>query len=184
MPHKKESTGDKIYSGTATVGRVTAVIGVVFGTITGLIMVIVGIFMIVHHTKLTAQTTGTIDGGQDFCTASSKNNAVVYNCSFNVNYKIKGKAYVKYLILTDSSIQYRDKGTINIYYDPNNPNDASNTSDATRVPGIILLVVGIVITLGAWLWLYFTRKYKAVAAAGGVAAGLDLLSGGRAGAIL
>ena len=185
MPHKKESTGEKIYSGTATVGRVMSVVGVVFGTVIGLIMIVVGIFMIVHHTKLTSQTQGTIEKGQnDLCTPYAKNNTTVWDCNFTVDYNVGGTAYKQNIILNDSSRSYHPGESIKIYYDPNNPDDSSNTSDETKIPGIILLVVGIVIPLGAWLWWYFARKYKAVAAAGGVAAGLDLLSGGRVGGIL
>lgn len=185
MARKKESTGEEIYSGTATFGRVMAVFGVIMGTLAGLILIPLGIYFMVHKTKLTSQTPGKIDTkSPNPCTPQSKNNTVVYDCSFNVNYTINGTQYSKLITVTDSSRQYYGGDNVTIYYDPKNPNDASITQDNTHILGIILLIVGIIIPIIAWVWWYFARKYKAVAAAGGVAAGLDLLSGGRIGGIL
>lgn len=180
MVRKRESTGEKIYSGTATFGRVMAVFGVIMGTLAGLILIPLGIYFIIHKTKLTSQTSGKIDTkSPNPCTPYAKDNTVLYNCLFHVNYTINGTQYSKLITVSDSSRPYSDGDNITIYYDPKNPNDASITQDNTHVLGIILLIAGIIIPIIAWVWWYFARKYKAVAAAGGIEAGLDLLSEGR-----
>ena len=183
MTRKRESTGEKIYSGTATVGRLTAVVGAVMGTLVGLVLITVGIVMIVHHTKLTSEVLGTVKN-PNCSSAFINDNKVAYNCTFEVAYTVEEKPYTKEITLDDSPRVYSAGDSVTVYYDPKDPSNASTNSDNTKVPGIIFLVIGIIVPIGAWLWWYFAHRYKAVAAAGGVAAGLDLLSGGRTGAFL
>ena len=181
MTRRKESTGEAIYSGTASFGRVMAVVGVVFAMIAALVMIPLGIYFIVHKTKLTSHTSGKVNNSS--CTARSENNSVVYDCTFQVSYTVGNKPY-SISDTTSGSQQYNGGDSVTVYYDPNNPANGSVNSDNTHVMGVVLLVIGIIIPTVAWIWWYFARKYKSVAAAGGVMAGLDLLSGGRTGAIL
>ncbi len=179
MTHKKESTGEEIYSGTATFGRVMAVIGVVIGTIAGLIMVPLGIYLIIHKSKLTSQTTGKVSGtqGTDKCSPPRIENGdtIIYDCNFDVDFDV-GKNHHSISAHTSSTRQYKGGDGITVYYNPGNPSNASISSDNTHVAGIVTLVLGIIIPLVAWIWWYFARKYKAVAAAGGIAAGVEMLT--------
>ena len=183
---RKKSIGESIYSGTASFGRAMAVVGVVFAMIAALIMIPLGIYFIVHKTKLTSQTSGTVSGtqGSDQCgSARVDNNNVVYDCTFGVKYSVENKSY-NINATTSGPIQYKGGDSVTVYYEPNNPSNGSINSDNTDVIGVVLLVLGIIIPTVAWIWWYFARKSKAVAAAGGVMAGLDILSGGRSGGIL
>ena len=192
MTRRKESTTAAIYSGTASFGRVMAVFGVVIGMIAGLVMIPMGIYFIVHKTKLTSTTTGTVSGvqGVNQCSNSRiENNHIMYDCNFNVKYEIGTLVPLSHTdytinVTTTDSQEYKGGDNILVYYDPTNPSNGSITSDNTHIVGIILLILGIIIPTITWIWWYFTRKSKAVAAAGGVMAGLDLLSGGRYGDIL
>ena len=190
MTKHKESTGEEIYSGTATFGRIMAVVGVVISTIAALIMIPLGIYFIVHKTKLVSTTNGTVHSVS--CVAKihhddddddDDDDTIEYDCSLTVNYKVGNNSY-SINTNTTSTAQYKEGDTITVYYDPNNPSNAALDADNTHVIGIIILVIGIIVPLVAWIWWYFARKYKAVAAAGGVAAGLDLLSDGNMGIIL
>lgn len=183
MTRRKQSTGESLYSGTASFGRAMAVVGVVFSMIAALIMVPLGIYFIAHKTKLTSQERGTVVGANNCGPATIDNNKIVYDCAFTVEYKVENKPYT-IKATTSGPVQYTRGNRVTVYYEPNNPSNGSINSDNTHLAGIVLLVLGIIIPTFAWIWLYFARKYKAVAAAGGVAAGLDILSGGRYGSIL
>lgn len=184
MSRRKESTGQEIYSGTATFGRIMAVVGLVFAVIAALIMIPLGIYFIVHKTKLVSTVNGTVNVASCVAKVDHDNDDTIdYDCSLTVDYKVGGKSYSINANST-GGYQYKDGDGITVYYDPKNPSNANISSDNTHVVGIVLLVIGIIIPIVAFVWWYLTRKYKAVAAAGGVAAGLDLLSGGRVGGIL
>ncbi len=172
-----------LYSGTAEFGRIMSVVGVIFGIIAGLIMIPLGIYFIVHKTKLTAHTKGTVAGTVQ-CDEKINNNQIVHDCSFKVNYKVGKNSYTIETSSNDSSRNYKEGDNITIYYDPSFPSDGSLFADNTHLTGIIVLIIGIIIPTISLIWWYFARKSKAVAAAGGIMAGLDLLSGGRSGGIL
>ena len=148
-------------------------------------MIPFGIYFIVHKTKLTAQTSGTVSGLPDVdkCSPKIENDNIVYNCSFEVAYKVGKKSYTT-SATTSGSQDYKGEDPVTVYYDPDDPNNASINSDNTHVMGVVLLILGIIIPTVAWIWWYFARKSKAVAAVGGAMAGLDILTGGREGSIL
>lgn len=175
MAKRKEST--TLYSGTATFGRIMAIFALVMAVIAALVMIPTGIYFIVHKTKLVSTTNGTAESV--LCVAHQDS----YDCTLTVNYKVDNKTY-HLNTTTNSVIQYKEGDNLTVYYDPKDPSNASVESDNTHIMGIIILVIGIILPLGAWFWWYLARKYKSVAAVGGVAAGLDILSGGRMGGIL
>ena len=177
VSHKDESTGEKLYSGAATLGRVSAVIGTVVGTLAGLIMIPLGIYLLTKKIKKTATTSATVDDRS--CTESAHDSSITYNCTLNVKYKVGDTPYTS-VVTSSGDTNYGNAKTVKVYYDPSNPNNVSLDSGKSKhTAGIILIVVGVIVPLIAWIWLYFAQKYKAVAAVGGVSAGLDMLSGGR-----
>ena len=175
--NKKESTGEEIYSGVATFGRVSAVIGVIIGTLAGLIMIPIGIYLLTKKVKKTASTDATIENAD--CTESAQDSTISFNCTLNVNYKVGNVPYSG-VVTSSGPTHYMSGKKVKVYYDPSNPKDvALDSGKSKHIAGIILIVVGVIVPLVAWVWWYFARKYKAVAAVGGTMAGLDILSGGR-----
>ena len=181
MTKRKNSVGSEIYSGTASFGRIMAIFSAVMATLAGLIMIPLGIYLIARKSKLTATTNATIIC-DDCCIPTAEDSNITYNCTLAVEYSVDGTQYNE-PITTSGQQNYNNVKSATVYYDPKKPSDVSLDTDNTHTVGIIVLVVGIIIPALAWLWLYFATKYKSVAAVGGVAAGLDLLSGGNIGAI-
>jgi len=153
-----------VYSGAATFGRIISVIAVVIGTLTGLILIPYGIYMIVHKEKLTSTTVGEITG-DPMCNPSDPggNNKIVYDCSFTVDYKIDNTNY-SIDVNTSTGFKYSNGSSITVYYNPKDPSAGAIKSDSSHVAGIIILAVGIIIPLISWLWWYFAKKNKIVGA--------------------
>lgn len=179
----KKSFTSKLYSGSATFGRVIALVSAILISIIGIILIIWGIILEVHKTKLTQKTSGTVEIAT--CHQKIENKNIVYSCNLTIKYTVKGKKHTLNVENIESDSAYTDNDTIDVYYDPKNPNNGAINSDKyLHTMGIIMIICGIVMPLFAWGWWYLTTRSKAVAAAGGAAAGLDLLSGGKIGAIL
>tara|TARA_Y100000389_G_C17410024_1_gene490321 strand:- start:772 stop:1293 length:522 start_codon:yes stop_codon:yes gene_type:complete len=168
---KKQSVGDEIYSGTAEFGKIVAIISFVISIISALVLIPLGIYFIVRKTKLTKSATGTIENITSI--GDHRDLQVQFT---DLNNKKRTVTISDY-----STNPYQTGQNIQIFYDPNNPQNANSTNDDSHVLGIIFIVIGIILPLLSGLWLYFTRKSKVAAAAGGVFAGLDLLSGGNIG---
>jgi hypothetical protein len=177
----KKSTGETIYTGTAKFGKIMALFALISAIILALVMIPLGIYFIVHKTKLTSNILGNVSISQ--CTSRVENNNIVYDCNITVDYKVEGKNYSLTATTSDSS-EYKKGDSITVYYNPSNPSNAAIYSDNTHIAGIIILVIGIIIPVVTLVFWLLAKKYKAVAAAGGVAAGLDILSGGKVGTIL
>jgi len=154
------SIGRAIYSGSAELGRVSAIIGAVFATLIGIGLVVASIFMLTHKSKLTSETEGVV---------------ITSDCSGDGN----GTCTVKASFMdhpterfvtasVENNVSYRSGDRIAVYFDPSNPVDASFQSDSTNVAGWIFLAIGIFITIVAWLSVWLTQRSKIYAAATGV----------------
>ena len=168
------SLGQEIYSGAAGFGKIEAVIGVIIGTIIGLAMLIIGIVMMFAKNIYTAKTIGTIVVAN--CSQYTANNTSDnYNCSLLIKYTANGTTYSKQFT-TDGINRYVENMTVDISYNPENPEDSQlGTVLNYKLTGGILIFFGIFIAIGTWIWLWITRRSKFAAAAGGVAGAWNLL---------
>lgn len=171
---KKQTLGSEIYSGTATFGKIRAIIGVIFGTIIGIIMIIIGIYMISKKNKYTEKIKGKVTNYPD-CNKHTDKNTTSYECNVNVSYIIDGKTYNLKDKHTDTYIKYTKNKQIDVYYNPKNPSDGSLASDDERRFGWIVLVIGIFVLLGSWISLWFIMHYKFMAALYGATGAIEML---------
>ena len=172
--------GNEIYSDSAAFGRIRAIIGVIFGTLIGLGLIIGGIFAIAHKTKLSSETIGISVNKDnnpipiDQCGTTTTNNNTTYNCNFRLRYTVDGIDYYSQFN-THDSINYSNETKVTIYYDPNNPNNSSPTKDDYHTVGYILLGIGIFLLIGAWVSLWIVLHYKFAAAASGAAGAIGMI---------
>lgn len=163
--------GEDLYSGAAAYGKFQAGLGLVLGTIIGIIMVIVGISLANRAVSLTGKSEAILSDVvcNQIGTRSndSKNVENVYDCQFNIKYKVNDIEYTKH-ILTHNSVQHYNSESLTIYYNPDHPDDAQLNSDDTYALGYVLVAGGIVLVLGSWLWFYIATRFKFAAAAGAV----------------
>lgn len=155
--------GDQIYSGTATIGRVGAVIGAVFATILGIGMIIFGIITVRKRVHRTVKTVATVTSANCTPKVADDSTSVEYLCALGLDVHHHAAS----LDLT-SAIKYKVGDSISIYYDPHNPSDVRMESDNTsHFAGWVLFVMGLFLITFPWLWVYATQKSKDVAAVGG-----------------
>lgn len=172
--------GDEIYSGAASFGKLRAVIGAIFGTIIGIGLIIGGIFALIHKTKLTGETTGTSIDNQGnqvpiWCSSTSdQDNHQSYQCHFKLQYQPDKKKYTK-IFDTSSSTNYTDQTEITVYYNPDDPGDASLSKDDYHTVGYVLIGFGIFLLLGSWIGLWVVYHYKFAAAVSGAAGAIDMI---------
>ena len=178
----KKGIGEEIYSGTATFGRITSIISAIIGTIISIIMIIIGISLIMHKIKYTEKAIGHITSVN--CTEiSDDNNKIMWDCgtiSGTYIVKVKGipKTYPFNFDIGKTNIHYTTSSIINVYYNLDNPNKPNKDSDKSdHVIGWVLIVIGLIIIIGGWLWVYLTQKYKVAAAYSGLTSGISLIKG-------
>jgi hypothetical protein len=167
-------TGEEIYSGLATFGKIEAVIGAIVATIIGIILVIVGIVLIRHRSNLkgvegiviqNSQCSTNMQCGGNNCTSH-------FSCTTDVKYTFDGKLYTEKISTGNSTYSSGDK--IVVYLDPNNPSQAEGIPSPKWI-GWVIIGVGFVILISSWTWVYITRKSKVAAAVGGAAAGINMI---------
>ena len=166
--------GGKIYSEAASVGKVRAWLQVGGGSIAGIVFLVIGIYLMMKKSVLKATVKGVVVGEKDpVCTVhitTGRNNSQsqTWFCSnMSIEYKdTKGVVYHS-VVGVDSTYKYIIGSPIDIYYDPENPNVASATSDDYHLLGGLLLAIGLLIAGSSWVMLWLTYKYNFIAAAGG-----------------
>ena len=159
----------KIYSGAATVGRVYSWVGAIVGTLFGLGMIAVGIFLRRQESSRSGSETATVVSSS----CSSINNQK--DCTASITFpSCKTGASVD----TGSSEKIKGQKIPVIF----NPKDACNTvqgkstKNTASIVSIAFIGFGIVAILGGWLHVYLTMKYKPVAAVSGAADTVGLIA--------
>jgi hypothetical protein len=87
----------------------------------------------------------------------------IFNCYLNIEYIVNGQTYYNDITISNST-EYKNGDTIDIFYNPDDPNDIQTQSFPTKPFGWGLIVVGIIIFILAF------ARYKLKA--------LNTLSGG------
>jgi hypothetical protein len=176
----KKGLGTEIYSGAAEFGRFRALLGVIFGTVIGIIMIGIGIYLAARRTKRTLSVFGNIKDGVPQCTVSSysdKNGTTItYNCVFTVDYKIDDKPY-SHTFTTNSSTNYVGIKDIRLYYESGKEGDVSLSEDNTHIAGWIVLGIGVFLIIGSWISWYIINRFKFAAAASGTAGAFEMIRG-------
>ena len=122
--------------------------------IIGIIMLVVGIVLLKRKSVLKGTAGGTIVNTPTcmahFVSGSNRRSATLnWACTnMSVEYIVNGVEYHK-VINTDSVVPYAMGSTMTIYFDPNNPTNASNSSDDGHLIGAIMACVGLVMVLGS-----------------------------------
>ena len=160
------------YSATSDFGKIKAIISAVVATIIGIIMIIIGIIMIKKISILTSTATATITQLNGACIQNNN----IWTCNMNVSFTDStGKSYTINNLQSSSQNNYTSGETITIYYEPDNPNNASLQSDNTHTIGYVLIIIAIIIMSISWIMVWLSQRYKIFAAAEGVSGIADIL---------
>lgn len=153
--------GQGLYSGAATLGRITTIIGALIGSFIALVFIAFGIYMLLQKNAFTSNTTATIQ--QVSCSPQEG----LLQCSLTLSYQVNGIDYSATLT-TYSSVSYVQGQTITIYYDPQNPATFELQIIPNTAIGAVCIVIGAIILIMIWAAVYFARSYKPYAAYVGV----------------
>ena len=159
---KEKSLSDKVYSSTASFGRLWAVIRAVIVTIVGIIMVIVGIYIIKHRSDMISINGSVTE--KSSCLTKTNNGETYRICKTKIEYEIDGKKYTKEISTGTSEFEKEDN--ITIWYSPVEP-DKPEYDPAPTWLGWVIIIISILVVLGSWFWVWLTRKYEIVAVAKG-----------------
>jgi len=159
----EKSLGNRVYSGTASFGRLWAVIQAVIATIVGIIMVIVGAYIIKHRSDMISINGSVLE--KSSCVTRMNNGETYRICKTKIEYEIDGEKYTKE-ISTGTSEFEKGEDNITIWYSPVEP-DKPEYDPAPTWSGWMIIIISILVVLGSWFWVWLTRKYEVVAAAKG-----------------
>ena len=86
--------------------------------------------------------------------------SITKSYSFTATYKIGDKTYINNLKSSNNRGEKNINDTITLYYDPNNINNISVSTDNLRSFGFVLLAIGIIIPIIGIILSYFSNKNK------------------------
>ena len=149
-----------VYNTTATIGIVYAIFSAVMATVICGFAIYGGFWVKNMNSDKTEKAIGTIKDAT--CSKTGKDKS----CVATIDYKVKD---VEYSVSATTGIVNKGQ-TIDIFYDPKNPNNFSLLNNTTNTIGWVIIIVAIIILLSSWGWLIMTIFFKPVAAATGVGA--------------
>jgi hypothetical protein len=159
---KGRGLGENVYDGAASFGRFMSWVSLIVGHFIGILLIIIGIYLLMAKTDYTQTTSALIK--EATCTeppVSSENKQ--YNCTLKLEYIVDGKQYEKMFNSTDK--KYSPNTSITIFYNPKDPNDIILNGNAMKLGGVICILFGLFIIGGVWLHWYIVQHYKVAAAA-------------------
>ena len=170
--------GDDIYEGTASFGVFYALISAVIGTLVGVVMLGIGIWMVSRKKRTESITKGKItqidrsSTGQCEKIGGSNN----YSCEIQVSFDYSGKSYEKFAQYT-GNIMYKIGQVIDVYVIDGNPDNIDLQKSEPKWIGWVLIGLGVFFAVAGWFWYWASRRWKIVAAAEGAGGIVGIVTG-------
>jgi hypothetical protein len=172
---------DDVYSGAASYGIFRALLSAIGGTIIGILLICLGVYIVRLPEKTSIQGRITqvngATGPSATCPYSLVNKSVSYSCQYSVEYIYQGQKYTQNLSYNGPT-PYSIGQPITVYIISDNPQDASFSQSAPSGIGWALIVFGAFVIGGGWFMYWASKKWKIVAAAQGAQGIASMFSGG------
>lgn len=159
-----ENIGDSIYSGTATIGKIKAILVAIIFTIISIGLVYIGVKSIFTKDTLTSTVPGVV----------TKIDCDKEGCDLEVEYTVNGKVYT---LKEDNAPLVQIpviNQTVTIYFDPTNPNSARSEELNPKQLGSVYILIALIFLVFSWVGVWLTNKFKFYAAAEGAGTIFDL----------
>ena len=167
MSTENQGIGQTLYQDAASLGRFKALVTLILGSVICVVLVLLGVYKKMYY-RYTVSTTATISQVTNCMNIAPKNPDSVYECTVALSYKIGDKSYEHPSFNALNKKAYVNGDKITIYIDPSNPQDFSTkTKEQNSSDGTILIVIGILILLSAYLFYWLSNRYTLFAAAEG-----------------
>ena len=172
---------DDVYSGAASYGIFRALLSAIGGTIIGILLICLGVYIVKLPDKTSIQGIITqvngATGPSATCPYSFINKSISYSCQYTVEYVYQGQKYTQNLSYNGPT-PYAIGQPITVYIISDNPQDASFSQSAPSGIGWALIVFGAFVIGGGWFMYWASKKWKIVAAAQGAQGIASMFSGG------
>ena len=172
---------DDVYSGAASYGIFRALLSAIGGTIIGILLIWLGVYIVKLPDKTSIQGIITqvngATGPSATCPYSLINKSISYSCQYTVEYVYQGQKYTQNLSYNGPT-PYSIGQPITVYVISDNPQDASFSQGAPSGIGWALIVFGAFVIGGGWFMYWASKKWKIVAAAQGAQGIASMFSGG------
>ncbi|ATZ80262.1 hypothetical protein BMW23_0204 [Bodo saltans virus] len=155
------TNANTIYNAAASAGKAQSNITAVIGTIIGIIMIGISIYLFTQNQNNLVDSTALVTSSS--CLPVITKNESHYNCSLGIKYQIGSEQYTGKIVTNDST-QYNINNIVGITYDSNDPKNVTNHQVRSKTIGIVLCSIGIIIVVFVWINFYYVHKYKSYAA--------------------
>ena len=160
---------DNTLDAAASFGRIMAWMRSIFGTIIGLLLIALGIFMLTRKNKYPMRAVGTVQSAK--CDDSdAKNVTCTITFQFTPN---NGKSITSAPMLVNQS--YVKGQNVTVHYDPANPNNFLLNPAPIKWIGGILLAFGLLILVFVWVWMWVVNRNKTAAVMNGAVEGVGMV---------
>jgi hypothetical protein len=129
------------------------VIPVFIGVIFGLLIMCYGIFYLIENNNY-VKKEAIIKDARCIIEGQEGNDFLFY-CQIQIMYIVGNYKYYNSIIKRTKLVPYRRFDKVNIYYNKENPNEISITSEKSFLWGLIPLLLGIILIVGCLSFFYF-----------------------------
>lgn len=158
-------TKDQVYSGLATVGRISSTVRLVLVHLVFVPLLLVGLWLLLlRRGRLWASVPGVV-------TSNACRGPRDLSCSVEYTFVLPPPhgAQTRTERRANEGFPSRPGEVTTVWYDPFDPvGSAQLQNDDMRVFGGALALVAVIMIALAWTWWWLTRRYQAVAAAGAI----------------
>ena len=158
-----------VYDGAAAFGVFMSIVGLIFGILTSIGLIIGGVYLIRKKNVFTSTAQASVLGINchevNTQTSPTRTPIMETQCDVKITYMVNDKAIVKF---TRSTVPYSIGDVMTIRYNPNKPTDTVEELTNFKVIGYVLIGIAIFILVGVSLQYYIVSRFKFAAAAAGV----------------
>lgn len=164
-----------IYSGLATFGSIYTLITSVLTTIVGLLFIGFGIYFLYYNLKngITVVQGTVLDAST--CTDSNNTGGQTPKCRTQIQFTATDSK--QYSFLASGNNKYVKGDTVTVYYKADNPSDHPQLDGPMNFPtwqAALMIIGGIILIAGTWLWAWLIRMYKPLGAFAGAYGVVDV----------
>lgn len=169
---KKTTVSQQVFDYSADFGVFVTLMGLVSSIFFGVVMVIVGIYLIATKGTHSAETEGrVVDSTCNFF--KDKKGQVTKLCDTVYTYRVEKDSYKD---TRTTSKQFANDMKVDVLYDPSNPADSVIRTGWRKRGAYIMIIIAFVMVVFAAARYYIVKEYKFAASATGIGEGLSIMS--------
>jgi hypothetical protein len=154
-----------VYDTTSTIGLVYTFGVAILTTVLMSLVIFIGVQINNYYYKYKGKAKGRIVSAK--CYTETDNNKKYKKCDAIIEYDVAGAKY-KHNYISDSLVNVNE--SVDVHYEPSNPNNFTTKYSMMRYIGWGLIIFSVIIILLAWTWFVMSWVFKPIAAVSGIGA--------------